>query len=148
MALHQLGVAVAIEKSQPNYSSLYRSTVGAACFSSTGRYEIKYLGKKLIGSAQRRYNSPDGEDVVLQHGSILLGPEHKRIVDFLNVPSEADRTMLRTELDQKTIDLSTILKRIVNPGEVADSLLRGFQKAWSIMPEVVNMVHESNKVTT
>ena len=148
LALHELGVAVAIEKSQPNYSSLYRSTVGAACFSSTGRYEIKYLGKKLIGSAQRRYNSPDGEDVVLQHGSILLGPEHKRIVDFLNVPSEADRTMLRTELDQKTIDLSTILKRIVNPGEVADSLLRGFQKAWSIMPEVVNMVHESNKVTT
>ena len=71
--LQELGAPVAIEKSQPNFSSLYRSASAVACFSSTGRYEIKCHGKKLVGSAQRRYAAAHGEEVVLQHGSILIG---------------------------------------------------------------------------
>jgi lipoate-protein ligase A len=74
--LRELGVIAAIEKSQPNFPSLYRSASAVACFSSTGRYEIKYNSRKLVGSAQRRYAVGDGEEVVLQHGSILIGPEH------------------------------------------------------------------------
>jgi lipoate-protein ligase A len=40
-----LGAPVAIEKSQPHFPSLYRTTSAVACFSSTGRYEIKYQKK-------------------------------------------------------------------------------------------------------
>ncbi|MGD1044267.1 MAG: lipoate--protein ligase family protein [Bacteroidota bacterium] len=144
--LQELGAPVAIEKSQPHFPSLYRTASAVACFSSTGRYEIKCDGKKLVGSAQRRYAAVDGEEVVLQHGSILLGSEHKRIVEFLNLPSEEQRVALMRELDEKTTELSTILNRTVKFDETADAILHGFRKAWSISPEVVNIIDEEQKV--
>jgi lipoate-protein ligase A len=140
-----LGAPVAIEKSQPHFPSLYRTTSAAACFSSTGRYEIKCCGKKLVGSAQRRYTADDGEEVVLQHGSILLGPCHKRMVEFLNLPSEGERDALRRELNEKTTELSTVLNRVITFEEVAEAILHGFQKAWTIAPEVVNIIDEELK---
>ena len=145
--LKELHVPVVIEKSQPAFSSLYRSTSGAACFSSAGRYEIKCHGKKLVGSAQRRYAADNGEEVVLQHGSILLGPDHKRIVDFLSFPSENERESLRHMLDEKTTDLSTVLDRKVSFQETAEIVLRGFEKAWSIMSEFKDTITEEQKVT-
>ena len=145
--LRELGALVAIEKSQPHFPSLYRKTSAVACFSSTGRYEIKCGGKKLVGSAQRRYAAGDGEEVILQHGSILIGSEHKQIVDFLNLPSEEQRVALLQELDEKTTDLSTVLHRTVKFDETADAILQGFRKAWSISPKVVNMTDEEQKVT-
>jgi lipoyl(octanoyl) transferase len=141
-----LGASVAIEKSQPHFPSLYRTKSAVACFSSTGRYEIKCFGKKLVGSAQRRYVADDGEEVVLQHGSILLSPDHKRMVEFLNLPSEKERIALQRELDEKTIELSTILNKVVTFDEVAEAILHGFQKAWSIEPEVVNVINKESKV--
>lgn len=145
--LQELGADVAIEKSQPHFPSLYQTTNSTACFSSAGRYEIKYDGKKLVGSAQRRYVAADNEEVVLQHGSILLGSEHKRIVDFLNLPSEKEYDELRKELDEKTTDLSAVLNRTVKYDETANAILHGFRKTWSISPEVVNMIDEEQKVT-
>jgi lipoate-protein ligase A len=145
--LQKLQVPVTIEKNQPVFSSLYRTTSGAVCFSSAGRYEIKCHGKKLVGSAQRRYTADNGEEVVLQHGSVLLGSDHKRIVDFLNFPSEEEREALRHELEKKTTDLSTILNRAVTFKETAEVILQGFQKAWSIMPDVRNTITEEQKVT-
>jgi lipoyl(octanoyl) transferase len=140
--LQELGASVAIEKSQPHFPSLYREASSTACFSSTGRYEIKFNGKKLVGSAQRRYAAKDGEEVVLQHGSILLGSDHKRIVDYMNLTSEEQREVLRKELEEKTTDLSTVLKRNMTFEKVADSILLGFQKTWSINPEVVQTIVE------
>ena len=130
--LEHLGANVAIEKSQPHFPSLYKTTSAAACFSSAGRYEIKWNGKKLVGSAQRRYAMPDGEEVVLQHGSILLGSDHKRIVDYLRLPSEDHRIALRNELDMKTTDLSVVLQRPVSYEEAAESIFYGFKTAWHV----------------
>jgi len=146
IGLLALGAPVAIEKSQPHFPSIYRTTSAAACFSSTGRYEIKCYGKKIVGSAQRRYAADDGEEVVLQHGSILIGPDHKRMIDFLNLPSEGERDALRRELNEKTTELSTVLHRVITFEEVAEAILQGFQKAWSITPEVVNTIDEELKV--
>ncbi len=144
--LLELGVSAAIEKSQPHFPSLYRTTSAAACFSSTGRYEIKCYGKKLVGSAQRRYATNDGEEVVLQHGSILLGPDHKRMVEFLSALSEGERDALHRELNEKTTDLTTVLNRVITFEEIAEAILHGFQKAWSIAPAVVNMMDEELRV--
>jgi lipoate-protein ligase A len=146
IGLQGLDVPVAIEKSQPHFPSLYRTTSAVACFSSAGRYEIKCHEKKIVGSAQRRYVADDDEEVVLQHGSILLGPDHKRIVEFLNLPSEEKRVQLRRELDEKTTELSTVLNRVISFEEVAEAILQGFQKAWSIAPEVANMIDEELRV--
>jgi lipoate-protein ligase A len=143
---HRLGARVAIEKSQPHFPSLYQTRSAAACFSSAGRYEITFGGKKLVGSAQRRYAAGDGEEVVLQHGSILLGSGHKRIADFLRVSSEEQRNALRHTLDEKTIDLSNILLRFVSFEEAAEAILFGFTSAWGISPVIGNDVENELRV--
>jgi lipoyl(octanoyl) transferase len=145
--LKGLGARLSIEKSQPHFPSLYRSASAAACFSSTGRYEIKCGGKKLVGSAQRRYAADNGEEVVLQHGSILIGPGHKRIADFLNFQSEEQRMEMRRQLEEKTTELSSVLNRTVTPEETAEAVLSGFRKAWSITPEVSRVILDEQKVT-
>lgn len=50
----------------------------APCFASTARHEIVLGGRKLVGSAQRR-----GRHALLQQGSILLGPAHRRLSRYL-----------------------------------------------------------------
>lgn len=146
LGLREIGASVAIEKSQTHFPTLYRSVSAVACFSSTGRYEIKFNGKKLAGSAQRRYAVGNGEEVVLQHGSILLGPGHKRIVEFLRLSSEEQRNTLRYELEEKTIELRSILGRTVSFEETAEGILLGFKNAWGISPELVRTSDTELKV--
>jgi lipoate-protein ligase A len=131
-ALITLGVHAGIEKTQPHFPTLYREASAAACFSSAGRYEIKWKGKKLIGSAQRRYACADGTEVVLQHGSILAGPDHKRLADFLNLPSEEHRRRLSRLLDEQTTDLRSILGSSIPPGELVEAVRNGFEETWGI----------------
>ena len=129
--LRKLGVDAMIEKRQPHFPSEYRKPSSAACFTSAARYEIQVNGKKLVGSAQRRYSMGNGEEIVLQHGSILLSGDHQRIVDFLNA-SEVEKNYIQSELRKKTIDLSSVLGRRVEFDEVVESLKQGFEEAWSI----------------
>ena len=46
----------------------------AFCFARTGSCEIELAGRKVVGSAQRRYGS-----AFLQHGSVLLGIDLPRV---------------------------------------------------------------------
>lgn len=141
--LHTLGADVAIEKAQAHFPSLYKTASAVACFSSSARYEIKHRGRKLVGSAQRRYAAEDGSDVVLQHGSILLGPDHLRMVEFLRCDRDDVRNRLREELIEKTTDLSAVLGRRALFDETADAIRRGFESAWGITFETpVSIVHE------
>jgi lipoate-protein ligase A len=139
--LKMLGVDVTLEKSQPHFPSLYRSMSSAACFSSSARYEIQIGGRKLVGSAQRRYVGRNGEEIVLQHGSLLLGPDHRRLIEYLNLEKELDRERLKEEIDKKTIDLSEALGRVVTFGECAEFLRSGFEEAWGIKFDSVNQEH-------
>ncbi|HSQ41667.1 MAG TPA: hypothetical protein VLM37_05250 [Fibrobacteraceae bacterium] len=72
------------------------------CFSSASRAEIAWQGRKVVGSAQRRTRN-----AFLQHGSILLGPAHAELVDFLDFPEE-QKSMLRAHLLQHSVSLSEI----------------------------------------
>ena len=130
--LRMFGAAVSLEKSQPHFPTLYKSPSSAICFASSARYEIKIDGKKLVGSAQRRYSGKHGEDVVLQHGSVLLGPGHKRLVGYLRAKSEEHRWILAEEIEAKTIDLSSALGREVTFDEIAETIRAGFEEAWGI----------------
>ncbi|MBS1902644.1 MAG: lipoate--protein ligase family protein [Bacteroidetes bacterium] len=70
-----------------------------ACFTSTARYEITLDGKKVVGSAQRRFGN-----AVLQHGSILLGDEHLRLPEFLKI-SEEEKQEMRSLLVEESATL-------------------------------------------
>ena len=111
---------------------MYRSSSSVACFASAARYEIQIAGRKLVGSAQRRYARPNGEEVVLQHGSVLLGPDHLRMVDFLKSLRENQRERLKNELSSKTMDLGTALGKRIEYDDAVAALKKGFEVAWQI----------------
>ncbi len=130
--LKHLGADVSLEKSQPHFPSLYQSPSSAACFSSSARYEIQIGGRKLVGSAQRRYVAQSGEDVVLQHGSLLLGDDHRKLVEYLKLKNSSDRERLSAEMEEKTIDLATALGRRISFDQAAEAIRIGFEGAWKL----------------
>ncbi len=87
-----------------------------ACFTSTARYEITWRGKKVVGSAQRRFGN-----AVLQHGSILLGEEHLRLPEFLNI-SDEEKLQMREMLKAESATVSEICRNKITAEEVAQSL--------------------------
>ena len=95
------------------------------CFGSAARAEIVIENRKLIGSAQHRM-----KDLMLQHGSIPLGPRHKEIVKYLNAD---DRTLkrFRQVLDTSTISLEEA-GWTGGTGELASVLADGLENALSI----------------
>jgi lipoate-protein ligase A len=127
-ALEHLGVEAEMSNASLNFSELYSDPLrrtSVSCFANTSRSEIQYKGKKLIGSAQRRYG-----DVVLQHGSLLLGPEHRRLAEYIS--DSRARAILETVLEEKTIEVESILQRPVSFDEAAEAVRRGFESAWGI----------------
>ncbi len=130
--INLLGIKVELEKSQPNFQNLYREPGSVPCFSSSARSEIQFNGKKLVGSAQRRYAQTNGKEVVLQHGSILLGPEHKWLIDFLAEKDLQVLSKMKETLNAHTTDLKTILNREVSFDEAAALIKAGFETEWAI----------------
>ena len=110
-----------MENIQPNFPNVYKEQLAALCFAVPAKSEIKYAGKKLVGSAQKKM-----KHVLLQHGSILCGDFHLRIVDYLNVPKEKI-SLMRDELSNKTTDLFSILHENIDYFRLINSLTEGFQ---------------------
>ena len=64
----------------------------AFCFARTGSCEIELGGKKLVGSAQRRYGR-----TFVQHGSILLGVDAGRLAAIFPTTAEPLATLTTLE---------------------------------------------------
>ncbi len=129
--LRLFGVDASLQRSQPDFVELYKSPSSIPCFSSSARYEVEWNGKKLVGSAQRKYASQAGE-FVLQHGSILCGPAHRRLADYVAVADEESGRNIRSVLEEKTADLLQITGEEVNMQLLADCLKKGFQHSWGV----------------
>ncbi|NUN70951.1 MAG: lipoate--protein ligase family protein [Bacteroidetes bacterium] len=124
--------AVSYESSQLNFQSLYKKQESIPCFSASARYEVQIDGRKLVGSAQRRFTVPGLPEVVLQHGSILLGTEHRLLAELLTVKEEEVRNKILSDIESKTIDLSTATGRTVTAEEAASAVIRGFERTLGI----------------
>lgn len=131
-ALRKICPEISYETSQPNFQALYKKQESIPCFSASARYEVQINGRKLVGSAQRRYSSDGLPDVVLQHGSILLGAEHKLLADVLNLDAESVKKKIVEDIDQKTIDLSSAMGRDVSFDEAAVVIRTGFEETMNI----------------
>jgi lipoate-protein ligase A len=113
---------VELEENSPDFPDLLKNPSGSLCFASTAKSEIKYLGKKLVGSAQRKFGS-----FILQHGSILIGTEHKELVNYLKVDPDKKESLLR-EMEQKTTELYTITGQNIDIYSLQDNIISGFEK--------------------
>lgn len=99
------------------------------CFISSSRYEITVNGKKLIGSAQRRFSCRSdlaGQDSFIQHGSILTGKGKYSLAEFL--PEENSLEMMKRSLEEKSANIEEILKRRIRMDEMISALKIGFNK--------------------
>lgn len=94
---------------------------GDVCFTATGRYEITVRGRKLAGNAQRRSGGR-----VLQHGSILLGPGHRRLPLLMPAHDHARRDAIARLLNERTISVSELTSGVPSFAEWADCLSRSF----------------------
>jgi lipoate-protein ligase A len=123
---------LSFSKDTPDLLKLIKTGMYNLCFNSQVKYEINWLGRKLVGSAQRKFG-----DVVLQHGSILIGPKHKEIVNYLNISGE-ERIKMRHEIDSKTISLKEIAGRKISYDEVSKAVFDGFEKGFNIKFNKIN----------
>ncbi len=120
---------IELEKKQPDFSSLYKDESSAICFAVSAKDEINYNGQKLVGSAQRKMGN-----VILQHGSILCGDYHKKIIDYLHF-DEQKIYQIKNELEINTIDLKSILNVEVDYDRLLHSLYVGFENYFNIKME-------------
>jgi lipoate-protein ligase A len=130
--LEILGVEAELTDKDDAFSSLYKEPASVPCFASSAKSEIKYHGKKLVGSAQRRYGN-----IILQHGSLLLGPEHLMISKFLAPHIMDYRDTIEEQLLLHTIDVKSILGETAGFDDAALAVKQGFEKALDITFEII-----------
>lgn len=105
----------------------------AACFDAPSWYEVILNHKKLIGSAQRRKNT-----AILQHGSLPLVIDAKKIFKLLNYSSEQQRKKARRIFAAR----STSLKKAgydFSHSELEKALAAGLAQALEIEFERGNL---------
>jgi lipoate-protein ligase A len=117
---------IELEHAQPHFPSFYKESKSTLCFAVSARNELNYHGKKVVGSAQRKIGN-----VILQHGSMLCGTYHKKIVDYLNLQSEKLEE-IKTEIEDSTTELETILKEKINYKRLAESIKSGFEEYFKV----------------
>ena len=115
---------IELENDQPDFPSFYREEKSTICFAVPAKSELKYSGKKLVGSAQRKLGN-----TILQHGSILCGSYHINIVNYLNTEN---LETLKKEINKTTIDLGTILNQTIDYERLAESIAEGFENNFNM----------------
>jgi lipoate-protein ligase A len=119
--VRQLGIAAALSGGENDGAKNPPAASGIPCFSFSVKSEIQYGGKKLVGSAQRRYPG-----AILQHGSFLLGVQHRRLPEFLRVDRPGLKESIGADLATRTTEAETVLGRAVCWDEAADAIEAGF----------------------
>lgn len=122
-ALVRMGVPVTLARGGGLGGPPPRVRHGSAppCFASTARHELLLDGRKFAGIAQRVTRG-----VLLQQGSLLIGPGHERLADYLSLPDSA-RAAARETLRASSAevgawlesrpDLSTLARAIAEAAE-------------------------------
>jgi lipoate-protein ligase A len=119
-------IELSLTKDNPDLLNLVKTGMYNLCFNTSIKYEINHKGKKLVGSAQRKFG-----DIVLQHGSILIGDHHKSIVNYLSIDDRVKK-IVEKEINEKTTCLNEVLSREVTYKEISPALLKGFLSSWNI----------------
>ena len=97
-----------------------------SCFASTTRWEITLGGRKLVGSAQRL--TLEG---FLQHGSILTGDGHTRLMDFF-LKSEDPLLPGKADNSRNAISIEEFSGRKISPENISDALKNAWEEAFSV----------------
>jgi len=136
-----------VKPSRKKEFSSFHMVLSKPCFMSNSKYEITVEGKKLIGSAQRRFSyrsDQKGKDSFIQHGSILTGKGKYSLAELL--PAENSAEIVKQNLEEKSTNIEKILKRRVRPDEIISALKIGFEKVFTCRMEDSVVSEEELKV--
>lgn len=122
--LKKMGVNVEFERG--DLTSKHQREESNPCFTSSSKFELKYKRKKIVGSAQLRR-----ENVLLQHGSILLDNDQGKVAYLLPNIKEKQQEKLSAYLSRKTICINQVLPNPISTQEAIDILEIGFRESWS-----------------
>ncbi len=124
IALQQLGLQAQFQKQQADFRSRYEKPESLSCFTASARYELEVNGKKIVGSAQRRFGP-----TLLQHGSLMRSAKHKRLADYLRL-NESAKARLQHDLDEKTTSLEEILGTLPDTELLTRATLNAFEQVF------------------
>lgn len=113
---------VVLQSLQPDFKKILKQPEGKLCFASAAKSEITYSGKKLVGSAQRKMGN-----AILQHGSILCGPFHKKLVNYITTENQNS-----PNLEQNTCEIESIVNEPVDYNHLSECVKLGFEAEWAI----------------
>jgi lipoate-protein ligase A len=102
-------------------------TQGPVCFDQPSNYEITSDGRKLVGSAQARRRG-----MVLQHGTLPLYGDLRRIAQALQFEGEEARQAAATALSASALTLEESLGRRVSYEDAVAALAAGFTLALNL----------------
>lgn len=126
--LRRLGVEAAVERKGHVPVRPRGSGMTPPCFSSAARSEIMVSGRKLVGSAQRQMG-----DILLQHGSVLIGAAHLQIVETMSLAPKV-RARTKESLRSSTICLEELVEDITFE-KLAESLRIGMEERLKVRME-------------
>ena len=129
-ALHRIQVPANTQTevfAPPSSDSTHQEAKGPVCFEVPSNYEITVGGKKLIGSAQARRR-----EGVLQHGTLPLFGDLKRIVAGLVFASESDRENAGQRLAMRATTIAESLGVTVLWETAAQAFIAAFQEVLNL----------------
>jgi lipoate-protein ligase A len=143
IALQQLGLQAQFQKQQADFRSRYEKPESLSCFTASARYELEVNGKKIVGSAQRRFST-----TLLQHGSLMLSAKHKQLVKYLKL-SETAKAQLQRDLDEKTTSVEEVLGNAPDVVALKRAVLWGFEQVFQspIKPLDLSMLPIADALT-
>ncbi len=109
LAMRRLGVTATLSRGDRT-----KGDAGGLCFLSPSRYELIVDGRKLIGSAQRRFSR-----TLLQQGSLLIEIDHAAWAALFQQGKE---------LEARATALRPLLGRPLSWEEMVDAIRSGFEE--------------------
>ncbi len=118
LAVKELGLPVEMKEGKAENGS----RANPVCFEVPSTYEITVNGKKLIGSAQARK-----KEGVLQHGSLPLTGDLRRICQALVFENESARENASKRLLARAATVESVLGREVSWETAAQAFIHAFE---------------------
>ena len=132
---------IELETEQPDFPKIYNENKENMCFATTAKSEIKFEGKKLVGSAQRKLGN-----YLLQHGSILCGSYHKNLISYFNLSNEKILDICN-RINDITTDLESILNENIDFTKLKKSIKRGFENHFGDLFTEVSLNYGNEELT-
>lgn len=124
--LNKLNLNLTLKKTQRQDDGFASYSNELACFSTSAMYEIHYDSKKVVGSAQRRF-----ENALLQHGSIIAGDKHLSLFNYFSEMNKPKKKIVE-KLAGRTTSISSILGKKVSDKKIVDAVKVGFEQHFGV----------------